>query len=191
MFNFLVSCLPIGYQIVICVIGGLVLWNILNDEEEIQEQEQEEKEQEQEEEEKEKEEEENIKLNLSEDNINMPIKNEEIKENLFLSKSAYSSTIKNKSTIKSFPLKSGIDNAIITKYELNIIYFKEKRGNKIITGMYCINNNDLKDIEQNIKENILVKDIFKTKQLYEKFIEYREYDGISNNKLSRSYPNYF
>ena len=57
--------------------------------------------------------------------------------------------------------------------------------------MYCINNNDLKDIEQNIKENILVKDIFKTKQLYEKFIEDREYDGISNNKLSRSYPNYF
>ena len=36
MFDFLVSCLPIGYQIVICVIGGLVLWNILNDEEEIE-----------------------------------------------------------------------------------------------------------------------------------------------------------
>ena len=126
MFDFLVSCLPIGYQIVICVIGGLVLWNILNDEEEIQEEIQEQEEKEKEEEEKE--EEENIKLNLSEDNINMPIKNEEIKENIFLSKSAYSSTIKNKSTIKSFPLKSGIDNAIITKYELNIIYFKEKGG---------------------------------------------------------------
>ena len=91
-------------------------------------------------------------------------------------------------------MKPGIDNAIITNFELNTIYFKEKRGNKIITGIYCISENDLKNIDQDkltIEKDLLIKDFFKTKELYNKFIEDREYDGISNNRLTRSYPNYF
>ena len=69
-----------------------------------------------------------------------------------------------------------------------------KRGNKIITGIYCISKNDLKNIDQDkltIEKELLIKDFFKTKELYNKFIEDREYDGISSNRLTRSFPNYF
>ena len=74
----------------------------------------------------------------------------------------------------------------------NTIYFRERQKGRIITGIFEIDEEDIKYIDTKLYMNTRIKDFFKNKEIYEKFIKNREYNGIdTRSTLFHSYPNYF
>ena len=222
MFSKLISYLPLGCHFIICCIGCYILWKSLTDDDDdddddnkqwsetkkslhVEEKEEEENIKAQSEEEKEEnikaqseeEKEENIKAQSEEEkrgrreNIRAQSEKEESEDELFLDKRLAQSECIPLSHQKE-EIKNGIDNAILTDYINNTIYFREKQKGRIITGIFEIDEEDIKYIDTKLYMNTRIKDFFKNKEIYEKFIKNREYNGIdTRSTLFHSYPNYF
>ena len=210
MFSKLISYLPLGCHFIICCIGCYILWKSLTDDDDdddddnkqwsetkkslhVEEKEEEKNIKAQSEEEKE----ENIKAQSEEEkrgrreNIRAQSEKEESEDELFLDKRLAQSECIPLSHQKE-EIKNGIDNAILTDYINNTIYFREKQKGRIITGIFEIDEEDIKYIDTKLYMNTRIKDFFKNKEIYEKFIKNREYNGIdTRSTLFHSYPNYF
>ena len=207
MFSKLISYLPLGCHFIICCIGCYILWKSLtNDDDDDDDNDDNNKQQPETKksllvEEKEKQEkQENIRAQSEEEKeekrgrreyIRAQSEKEESDDELFLDKRLAQSECIPLSHQKE-EIKNGIDNAILTDYVNNTIYFREKQKGRIITGIFEIDEEDIKYIDTKLYMNTRIKDFFKNKEIYEKFIKNREYNGIdTRSTLFHSYPNYF
>ena len=210
MFDKLIPYLPFGCHFIICFIGCYILWKSLtkddddndndndNDNDKTNDKQQPETKKLLPVKEKEKEEkQENIRDQSEEEkqgrreNIRAQSEKEESDDELFLDKRLAQSECIPLSHQRE-KIKNGIDNAILTDYVNNTIYFREKQKGRIITGIFEIDEEDIKYIDTKLYMNVRIKDFFKNKEIYEKFIKNREYNGIdTRSTLFHSYPNYF
>ena len=183
MFYKLISYLPLGCHFIICCIGCYILWKSLTDDDDDNNKQQPETKKSLLVEEKEKQE--------KQENIRAQSEKEESDDELFLDKRLAQSECIPLSHQRE-KIKNGIDNAILTDYINNTIYFREKQKGRIITGIFEIDEEDIKYIDTKLYMNVRIKDFFKNKEIYEKFIKNREYNGIdTRSTLFHSYPNYF
>ena len=207
MFSKLISYLPLGCHFIICCIGCYILWKSLtNDDDDDDDNDDNNKQQPETkksllvEEKEEQEKQENIRAQSEEEKeekrgrreyIRAQSEKEESDDELFLDKRLAQSECIPLSHQKK-EIKNGIDNAILTDYVNNTIYFREKQKGRIITGIFEIDEEDIKYIDTKLYMNTRIKDFFKNKEIYEKFIKNREYNGIdTRSTLFHSYPNYF
>ena len=200
MFYKLISYLPLGCHFIICCIGCYILWKSLtdDDDDDNNKQQPETKKSLLVEEKEEQEKQENIRAQSEKEEkrgrreyIRAQSEKEESDDELFLDKRLAQSECIPLSHQKK-EIKNGIDNAILTDYVNNTIYFREKQKGRIITGIFEIDEEDIKYIDTKLYMNTRIKDFFKNKEIYEKFIKNREYNGIdTRSTLFHSYPNYF
>ena len=202
MFSKLISYLPLGCHFIICCIGCYILWKSLtdDDDDDNNKQQPETKKSLLVEEKEEQEKQENIRAQSEEEKeekrgrreyIRAQSEKEESDDELFLDKRLAQSECIPLSHQRE-KIKNGIDNAILTDYVNNTIYFRERQKGRIITGIFEIDEEDIKYIDTKLYMNVRIKDFFKNKEIYEKFIKNREYNGIdTRSTLFHSYPNYF
>ena len=202
MFSKLISYLPLGCHFIICCIGCYILWKSLtdDDDDDNNKQQPETKKSLLVEEKEKQEKQENIRAQSEEEKeekrgrreyIRAQSEKEESDDELFLDKRLAQSECIPLSHQRE-KIKNGIDNAILTDYVNNTIYFREKQKGRIITGIFEIDEEDIKYIDTKLYMNVRIKDFFKNKEIYEKFIKNREYNGIdTRSTLFHSYPNYF
>ena len=207
MFSKLISYLPLGCHFIICCIGCYILWKSLtNDDDDDDDNDDNNKQQPETkksllvEEKEEQEKQENIRAQSEEEKeekrgrreyIRAQSEKEESDDELFLDKRLAQSECIPLSHQRE-KIKNGIDNAILTDYVNNTIYFRERQKGRIITGIFEIDEEDIKYIDTKLYMNTRIKDFFKNKEIYEKFIKNREYNGIdTRSTLFHSYPNYF
>ena len=213
MFSKLISYLPLGCHFIICCIGCYILWKSLTDDDDddnnkqqpetkksllVEEKEKQEKQENIRAQSEKEGKQENIRAQSEKEekrgrreNIRAQSEKEESDDELFLDKRLAQSECIPLSHQKE-EIKNGIDNAILTDYVNNTIYFREKQKGRIITGIFEIDEEDIKYIDTKLYMNTRIKDFFKNKEIYEKFIKNREYNGIdTRSTLFHSYPNYF
>ena len=213
MFSKLISYLPLGCHFIICCIGCYILWKSLTDDDDddnnkqqpetkksllVEEKEKQEKQENIRAQSEKEGKQENIRAQSEKEekrgrreNIRAQSEKEESDDELFLDKRLAQSECIPLSHQRE-KIKNGIDNAILTDYVNNTIYFREKQKGRIITGIFEIDEEDIKYIDTKLYMNVRIKDFFKNKEIYEKFIKNREYNGIdTRSTLFHSYPNYF
>ena len=213
MFSKLISYLPLGCHFIICCIGCYILWKSLTDDDDddnnkqqpetkksllVEEKEKQEKQENIRAQSEKEVKQENIRAQSEKEekrgrreNIRAQSEKEESDDELFLDKRLAQSECIPLSHQRE-KIKNGIDNAILTDYVNNTIYFREKQKGRIITGIFEIDEEDIKYIDTKLYMNTRIKDFFKNKEIYEKFIKNREYNGIdTRSTLFHSYPNYF
>ena len=213
MFSKLISYLPLGCHFIICCIGCYILWKSLTDDDDddnnkqqpetkksllVEEKEKQEKQENIRAQSEKEGKQENIRAQSEKEekrgrreNIRAQSEKEESDDELFLDKRLAQSECIPLSHQRE-KIKNGIDNAILTDYVNNTIYFRERQKGRIITGIFEIDEEDIKYIDTKLYMNVRIKDFFKNKEIYEKFIKNREYNGIdTRSTLFHSYPNYF